>query len=246
MTITELDPPSANEGDADFILTVKGTGFTSGMKVRFNEEERVTSFISSTELHADILAADVAIVKPVFITVIQPPSGPLSNSEVFYIVPLVTPSCFFTVSMSLEWGDNSDIDLYVKDENLGGICYWNNKSTTNLILGYDANPNCKPINGPAPEETIGTFDSIPLQKLRIWYNQYSDCTGKVIPTQKLFVRNGGDLLLKINYPGYEDVILDTGEAYQYVGGDIFGFAGYGTGTQTIFPGGTIVTFTCPP
>jgi len=59
-TLTGLIPSSITAGDAAFTLDVKGTGFISSSTVRWNGSSRPTTFVSATELTAEITATDIA------------------------------------------------------------------------------------------------------------------------------------------------------------------------------------------
>ncbi|MGH9838638.1 MAG: beta strand repeat-containing protein [Blastocatellia bacterium] len=96
-TITLVSPVSAVAGGAAFQLTVIGTNFAQGSVVRWNGQDRVTQFISVTELVANISAADIANVGSAQVTVFSPPPvGGTSNAVTFQInqasrpVPRVT------------------------------------------------------------------------------------------------------------------------------------------------------------
>lgn len=71
-TITSLSPSAAVAGDPGFTLTITGTGFASGATVAWNGSPRPTTFVSSTELRADIAAADIAQAGYVSVTVSNP------------------------------------------------------------------------------------------------------------------------------------------------------------------------------
>jgi IPT/TIG domain len=73
--ITALSPNPVLAGGPSFTLTVGGTGFVSGSVIRFNGQDRQTTFVSSTQLTATILAADIANGGAGTITVINPPPG---------------------------------------------------------------------------------------------------------------------------------------------------------------------------
>ena len=91
-TVTGLSPSSATAGDAAFTLTVSGTNFLSGAKVRWNGSDRVTTFGSATLLQASILAADIAAAGTVPVTVLNP-DGSVSNTMSFDVrVPVSAPT----------------------------------------------------------------------------------------------------------------------------------------------------------
>jgi hypothetical protein len=71
---------------AAFTLTVNGTGFVNGSAVRWNAGDRVTTFVSSTQLTAAIPATDIAVAGTAQVTVFNPvPGGGTSNSRDFTI-----------------------------------------------------------------------------------------------------------------------------------------------------------------
>jgi len=80
-TLTSLSPTSALAGGAGFSLTVNGSGFVGNSVVRFNGSDRVTSFVSSTQLTAQITAADIQSSGSFPVTVFTPaPGGGTSSS----------------------------------------------------------------------------------------------------------------------------------------------------------------------
>lgn len=84
--ISSLTPPSLLVGGADFTLTVTGSGFISDSMVRWNEVDRVTTFVSDTELQAAILAGDIATAGTPSVTVFNPaPGGGSSNAVTFFV-----------------------------------------------------------------------------------------------------------------------------------------------------------------
>ncbi|MGH3739890.1 MAG: beta strand repeat-containing protein [Micromonosporaceae bacterium] len=86
-TTTGLSPASATVGGTGFTLTVTGTSFMSGSVVRWNGADRVTTFVSATQLTAAIPAADVAAAGTASVTVFTPaPGGGTSNAQSFTIL----------------------------------------------------------------------------------------------------------------------------------------------------------------
>lgn len=70
--LSSLSPASKTIGDAAFTLTVNGSSFVSGAVVRVNGSDRATTFVSSTQLTAQILAADLLAAGSLSITVNNP------------------------------------------------------------------------------------------------------------------------------------------------------------------------------
>ena len=84
--ISSLAPAAATAGGAAFTLTVTGSGFVNGAAVRWNGANRLTTFVSATELQAAIPATDIATAGTVSITVFNPgPGGGESAAATFTI-----------------------------------------------------------------------------------------------------------------------------------------------------------------
>ena len=83
--ITSISPTSAIAGGVGFTLTVNGTNFVSGAAVSFNGNSRATTFVSSTQLTAAILASDIASAGTFNVTVTNPGGG-TSNPASFTVV----------------------------------------------------------------------------------------------------------------------------------------------------------------
>jgi hypothetical protein len=80
-TLGSISPPTKTLNDPAFVLTVNGTNFISGSVVRISGNNRTTTFINSTQLSAQITAADLQTAGTFPITVFNPtPGGGLSNA----------------------------------------------------------------------------------------------------------------------------------------------------------------------
>jgi hypothetical protein len=80
-------PSTTTPGKPGFTLTLKGSDFLSAAKVQWNSLNRPTTFVSATELHATIAAADVATVKTIPVRVLNP-DGQVSTTISFTIAPI--------------------------------------------------------------------------------------------------------------------------------------------------------------
>lgn len=86
-TITALDPSSAFAGSDALTLKVTGTNFVQSSVVRWNGSDRQTTYVSATELRAEITAADLAEPGTAQVTVFNPaPGGGTSNAQPFAIL----------------------------------------------------------------------------------------------------------------------------------------------------------------
>jgi len=94
-TTTGIDPMSKNIGDPLFALTVYGTNFVNGSTVRWNGENKITTYVSATQLTATIMTTDLAAVGAATVTVFNgAPGGGESGPQTFTISesPLPPPS----------------------------------------------------------------------------------------------------------------------------------------------------------
>ena len=90
-SVSSVSPNSVAAGGPPFSLTVLGKGFTEESAVQWNGAKRATTFVSATELLAQINAADIAATGSASVTVSNPfPSGGTSstgsNAETISIV----------------------------------------------------------------------------------------------------------------------------------------------------------------
>jgi hypothetical protein len=129
MIYQPLLPVTVKPGSSQFTLTVNGTGFAAAAVVTWNGATRATSFISSSQVQAQISAADVANPGTASVNVVNPaPGGGMSNTIFF---PIQTPAPYAAVAQASGFsgsgvsaaGDfNNDgfLDLVVADQNSGG------------------------------------------------------------------------------------------------------------------------------
>ncbi len=92
--IVSISPSTVGAGTGAFVLTVNGTGFVNGSTVQFNGSNRATTFVSATQLTAQILAEDIAGANGPAIRVVSPaPGGGPSNEVILTVinpVPVIT------------------------------------------------------------------------------------------------------------------------------------------------------------
>src|SRR5205823_6165543 len=85
-------PDAIPPGGPRFTLTVNGTGFVSGSVVNSNGSARATTFVSSSQLTATVLASDIATASTASVTVINPSPGGGTSNVVFFPIMLPTSS----------------------------------------------------------------------------------------------------------------------------------------------------------
>jgi hypothetical protein len=89
---SSLNPNSANAGSPGFTVTVAGSSFVPGAIVRWNGADRVTNYISGTQVTANILTADLASAGTANVAVFNPsPGGGTSPSLTFTITTAPNP-----------------------------------------------------------------------------------------------------------------------------------------------------------
>jgi hypothetical protein len=79
-----LVPTSVAPGSGAFTLVVRGSGFTVDSIVHWNGNPRTTTFVSSSEVWADIDAADVASVGTAAVAVDNSGSSGATRSNIVY------------------------------------------------------------------------------------------------------------------------------------------------------------------
>ncbi|MGH9141629.1 MAG: S8 family serine peptidase, partial [Vicinamibacterales bacterium] len=115
--ITTISPSSVAILGPAFALTVNGTGFAANSVVRIGDADRATTYVSSTQLTATILASDLTAVRTATITVFTPaPGGGSSNGALLGITgpalgvsaSLVPPGAPVTVTLTNGVGGAKD------------------------------------------------------------------------------------------------------------------------------------------
>ncbi|MDX2034706.1 MAG: LamG-like jellyroll fold domain-containing protein [Blastocatellia bacterium] len=87
-TIASINPAFVVAGAPAFTLTVAGANFVSGATIHWNGAPRTTTFVSATQLTAQIPASDVAMTGAANVTVVNPaPGGGASGSISFTMQP---------------------------------------------------------------------------------------------------------------------------------------------------------------
>ncbi|MFZ4984122.1 MAG: IPT/TIG domain-containing protein, partial [Blastocatellia bacterium] len=91
--LTGLNPATAVQGSGGFTLTVNGSGFVDGAIIRWDGQNRATTFVSANQLTTQIPAGDLAGAGTAVVTVVNPtPGGGISNSLNFTITSPANPT----------------------------------------------------------------------------------------------------------------------------------------------------------
>lgn len=136
--ITTLSPSQVLSGNPGLTLTVNGSNFISGSVVRWNGSDRVTTFVSSTQLTAAITASDLATAGVFPVTVFNPsPGGGLSNALNFTVKETVPPTVtlaapnggeklYIGTPFLIQWASSDNVGVVSQDVLLsanGGSTY---------------------------------------------------------------------------------------------------------------------------
>lgn len=88
-SISSVSPSTATRGGSSFTLTVNGSNFASASTVQWNGSPRQTSFVSLTQLTAQISADDISVAGTYNITVVNPAPGGGPSGSVAFNIPCV-------------------------------------------------------------------------------------------------------------------------------------------------------------
>ena len=150
--LESLSPASVVVGSAAFTLTISGTNFMNSSIVHWDGEDRVTNYISSTQLTTSIPAADIASADTVNVTVFNPtPGGGTSDELPFIINPPGPPAAFGKTSPAngatdqpinpmLSWAASAGANSYeycydTSNDNACSTWTSNNTSTSKVLTG---------------------------------------------------------------------------------------------------------------
>jgi len=102
-TVGSISPSNAPAGALAFTLTVNGSNFLASSTVQWGGSSRATTFVSSSQLKANIGAADLASAAKVAVTVVNPaPGGGASSPATFTVAPATVT---FQSSRALDGSD---------------------------------------------------------------------------------------------------------------------------------------------
>lgn len=119
--ISSIAPTSVAAGNGAFTLTVNGTGFTSQSVVMWESTALTTTYVSATELTAQVTAPLVATITNVSVTVETPaPGGGTSNAESFAINADPLAPTISGISPGVAVAGNAAFTLTVSGTNFAG------------------------------------------------------------------------------------------------------------------------------
>ena len=132
-----LSPSTATAGGAGFTLTVNGANFATNSVVLWNGAVRATTYVSSTQLTAAILAQDIANESTSLVTVANPAPNPGTSPAQPLAVMSATPVAkvkAVTVVDAADGSGNHVMTLTGTNFVSGSVVQWNGTSlTTNYV-----------------------------------------------------------------------------------------------------------------
>lgn len=137
--VTGMSPSSRTAGSGGFALTVTGTNFVSGSTVRWNGADRPTTFLSATQLSANIPAGDVTAAGTASVSVFNPgASGGLSPQSLTFTVtaPQVVLPQIGSIAPTSRSAGSSEFVLTVNGSNFvsGSIVRWNGSDRPTTVV----------------------------------------------------------------------------------------------------------------
>jgi hypothetical protein len=106
---TTLSPARATAGGDGFMLTVTGANFVQYSVVRWNGNDRPTTFRSATQLEASIPASDLAKAGTALVSVFTPPPGGGVSSSLEFLIsdPAPTPPGVLAAAYGMDEGSGT-------------------------------------------------------------------------------------------------------------------------------------------
>jgi hypothetical protein len=175
-TVTSISPTIAVKGGATFTLTVKGTNFVQGSAVQWNSNSLATTYVSSTELTAQVPATDIETDGTASVTVFNSsPGGGTGGPETFTVVTPTpatlsspTPSSVLTgPTITFSWTAETGATNY--SLRLGTTMGSNNLYGSGYLSTTSATVTNLPTNGETIYAQLTTYYGTAIQV----YNDYT-------------------------------------------------------------------------
>ena len=135
LIVSNVTPPTATAGGASFTITINGYGFTSTSTVDWNGAALPTTYVSTTQLTAQV--SDTEIINPGTYTVsVDNGGGDISNT-----VPFVVSSgalAITSLSPASATAGSPGFAMAVNGQNFtsGSVVYWNGTPLTTVYVSY--------------------------------------------------------------------------------------------------------------
>lgn len=131
--LTSISPSNTLVGSGAFTLTINGSNFVAASVLKWGGSNRVTTFVSATQLTAAITANDVATAGTVQVQVVNPaPGGGTSNSLTFTVNNPVPKLTSLTPTSATAGGVAFSLTANGSLFAVGAVLRWNaaNRATT--------------------------------------------------------------------------------------------------------------------
>ena len=133
--IASLNPATVLQYGEDFTLTVNGSGFAQGAVVRWNGSDRPTTFVSASQVTAEIANDDLQQPGTVQVTVFGPGSRGQSNAMTLSVQSRV-PGVLFTTPERVVRGTGAFTLRVIGDGfTQGSVVRWNGSDRTTAFVG---------------------------------------------------------------------------------------------------------------
>ena len=162
--ISLLNPTSTNAGGAAFTVTVSGSNFISSSVIQWNGSARPTSFVSATQLQAQITSADIASGATVSVDVVNPaPGGGTSNSLTFTVNNPTPTISSLSPSSATAGGAAFTLMIAGSDFVSSSVIEWNGANrTTTFVSSTQLNAQIPATDIAAPgSATVNVFSPSP-------------------------------------------------------------------------------------
>ena len=156
-TITSVTPTSASAGGAALTIDVKGSGFVAASTLQWNGAALSTTYISATELSANLPASDLANGTTAEVTVVNTGSGGGTSAAAPFVVNNPDPSLASINPVSAAAGAGAlSLDIIGSGFVPSSMVTWNNMPlATTFVSGTEVKAAL-----PAANDAIGVIAAV--------------------------------------------------------------------------------------
>jgi IPT/TIG domain len=147
-SLTSISPNTTAAGGGAFTLTVNGSNFVSGSRVRWNGSLRTTTFQTSTRLTATITSADISSTGTASVTIFNPTPGGGTSSAVTFTITAALPLAITTTSLPASANGKNYYFALAKSGGVPPLTWSLASGGGNLPSGLTINPSTGLISGP--------------------------------------------------------------------------------------------------
>jgi len=133
-TIATINPTIAFVGGAAFTLTVNGTGFCEGTRIRVNGTPRTSTIVNGTQISTTITAADLSVAGTLQISVVSA-DGVVSNNVPFIVDACAPAQARVTIASTMDFGTQAPARATITDRPSQTFTV-QNAGCQNLTLGF--------------------------------------------------------------------------------------------------------------